>query len=995
MTSEPDDKTNLRKGRSDDALPLPTCSRCGQPLKRAGLGGECLRCSVGMALFPDEETPHAADAGDAQGTGRRIRYGHFEVVIGEDGFPVELGSGGMAITYRAYDTVLHSAVALKVINENVLEHPSAQARFLREARAAAQLNHPNVANVTFYGEQDGECYYVMELVEGETLEARVRREGPLPPASTLEIGVQVARALAAAEACGLVHRDLKPSNVMLAAQRDEDGGSGAIFVKVIDWGLAKAVNSESTLGADQTRHGFVGTPAFASPEQFASASERRIDMRSDIYSLGVTIWYLLCGRTPFVGPTLEVIHAQQGKPPYEQLAAARVPKRLVVLLKAMLAPDPAVRPQSARELLVMLRGCQEFFGAATTPVRRRRSRRLALAFGVVAVAAVAAGWWHERNARPAVVVQPAAVPAGTPGLPSPTPQPHRPPEHTIAVLPFENLGPDKADAFFALGVQDGTSENLARIADLKVIASDSTRAYAPQEPDLARVSRDLMVRYLLAGSVRRQDGELHVRVRLMDSRDSTRVWAGQYDRRLADLFAVQSEITRALAAYFEIPLSEGEKAAIDRPPTGDLAAHDLYLRARGGNAGLQTREEKYHYTLQTRVPLLEQAVAHDPNFAVAFCDLVEADDVLVQYELANAQPEVAAKHRAQAEAALASARRLRPNAGETHLAQALHFNNIIHDQEQARIELEPARRAMPNCTAVERLAGEIAVNQGRWNEAVHTLQKVVSLDPRNSDGRYALARVDHALRHYDDFDRELWQIIIASNPRESAEIRLLRSTARLETHADLEPLQEAIDAVRLPDEPPGEVIDKYRLVAALCAHDAYAMTTILANTTPSRLVFGGVPYPKAWFEALAARMRHDERGAQAAFRLARVDAERTVQTDPANGRTLGVLAMIDAGLGRRDDAVREALHACELCPLEKLAWAAPVVSCDLAVVYAWTNQPEQACDVLELWVDRPAGFSLPGAPTYGDFLLDPIWDPLRGDARFNALVARLAPQTTH
>ena len=174
-----------------------------------------------------------------------------------------------------------------------------RSRFLREARAAAQIHHPNVARVSHYGEQDGECFYVMELVEGETLEARIRREGPMPLSLALEITEQAARALAAAEACGVVHRDIKPSNIML-----ESDPSGASIVKVIDYGVAKVLAPQAGAGAEQTQAGFIGTPAFASPEQFAENGKSRIDTRSDIYSLGVTLWFLLCGRTPFVGRTL-------------------------------------------------------------------------------------------------------------------------------------------------------------------------------------------------------------------------------------------------------------------------------------------------------------------------------------------------------------------------------------------------------------------------------------------------------------------------------------------------------------------------------------------------------------------------------------------------------------------------------------------------------------------------------------------------------------------
>src|SRR5437660_4365121 len=327
-----------------EARAAGTCATCGRALTQCGPNGECLRCLVSLGFLANGEQAERP-AGRGRLTPGPLRYAHFDVEVGGDGFPVERGAGAMAITYRARDTVLNSVVALKVIDRKVAQNPGARSRFLREARAAAQIRHPNVARVSHYGEQDGECFYVMELVEGETLEARIRRDGPMPLAQALEAIEQTARALAAAEACGVVHRDIKPSNIML----ESDPGGCAPIVKVIDYGIAKILNPEAERGAEKTQPGFIGTPAFASPEQFAPSEQTKIDTRSDIYSLGVTFWYLLSGRVPFVGRTLDDIRARQAEPlPVEQLKGLDVPTRILALLKSMLAPDPKDRPQSAR-----------------------------------------------------------------------------------------------------------------------------------------------------------------------------------------------------------------------------------------------------------------------------------------------------------------------------------------------------------------------------------------------------------------------------------------------------------------------------------------------------------------------------------------------------------------------------------------------------------------------------------------------------------------------
>src|SRR5436189_4895207 len=353
---------------------------------------ERVRRLVGLGFLSDSQQPERSE------TGRRLipgplKYDHFEVEVGTDGFPAELGAGAMAITYRARDTVLNSVVALKVIDRRVAQNPGARSRFLREARTAAQIRHPNVARVSHYGEQDGECFYVMELVEGETLEAKVRREGPMPLSLALEVIEQSARALAAAEACGVVHRDIKPSNIML-----ESDPSGAPIVKVIDYGVAKVLKPETERGAEQTQTGFIGTPAFASPEQFAASEQTKIDTRSDIYSLGVTFWYLLSGRVPFVGRTLNDIRLRQAESlPVEQLKGFDVPARILALLKSMLAPDPQGRPQSARELLSEVHRCYTKFNREA-PSRRRRFA-LATAGAVLVIAAVAIGAWLYQHAQ--------------------------------------------------------------------------------------------------------------------------------------------------------------------------------------------------------------------------------------------------------------------------------------------------------------------------------------------------------------------------------------------------------------------------------------------------------------------------------------------------------------------------------------------------------------------------------------------------------------------
>src|SRR6266567_4565540 len=401
-----------------------TCSICRQPLNARG---ECLVCLLRGGL--DELVQPIAPQPDS------LVFSDFEIARREDGSFWELGCGAMGVTYRATDKVLHRTVALKVIETPAAagDSQAVRERFLREARAAAALKHPNVAGIFQFGASPeiDRCYYVMELVEGETLEALVRRDGPLKAELALEIAIQVTRALVAAAAQGLIHLDLKPGNIMISRA---DAETAKLEVKVIDFGLAKVTNAVGE--ADLTHGGFVGTPSFASPEQFGGTPA---DARSDIYSLGVTLWYSLTGQVPYPGKTIEEIRDRQRRTdlPVEQLVARKVPEPVIKLLRRTLAVDPSKRPASARELMEALESC-----------RRRVAHRIGVFYkltaliGVVAIAAATTLFMLRLNRQKIMSASASNIaPSASTLIPSA--------EKSIAVLPFENLSAEKSDAFFA------------------------------------------------------------------------------------------------------------------------------------------------------------------------------------------------------------------------------------------------------------------------------------------------------------------------------------------------------------------------------------------------------------------------------------------------------------------------------------------------------------------------------------------------------------------
>src|SRR5437667_2100215 len=689
-----------------------TCATCGRPLTQVGPKGECLRCLVGLGFLADGEELERP-AARSRLTPGPLRYAHFEVEVGADGFPVELGAGAMAITYRARDTVLNSEVALKVIDRKVAQNPGARSRFLREARAAANIHHPNVAQVTYYGEQDGECFYAMELVKGETLEARVRRDGPMPLASALEVIEQAARALAVAEVCGVVHRDIKPSNLML-----ESDASEALMVKVIDYGVAKVMGLQAEPAAEQTQAGFIGTPAFASPEQFAGAEQSPIDTRSDIYSLGVTLWYLLSGRTPFVGRTMEEIRARQtSELPLEQLRNLHLPGQVITLLKSMLAPDPKDRPQSARELLSAVHSCYARFN----PEARSRRKRVVLAgaASTLAIAALAVGTWLYQHTR------------------SLTPL-----ERSIAVLPFENLSSDKENAYFAEGIQDEILTRLSKIADLKVISRTSTQNYKSAPKNLPEIAKQLGVAHILEGSVQKSADAVRVNVQLIKAANDSHLWSDTFDRKLNDIFSVESEVSKSIADQLRAKLTGNEAEVIVAKPTDSPQAYDAYLRGLAYNlktantAANSLGAQKY----------LNEAVRLDPEFALGWALLSSVDSS--GYLTQSRQPTVALRE--EARKAAESAFTPQPNLGEAVLAKGFYYYACLKDHDTAVNYLEQAHRLLPNNGRIPQALAYVERRRGNWEKSDAYFNEAEKLDPRNVNLLSQHARSYICLRRFPE-----------------------------------------------------------------------------------------------------------------------------------------------------------------------------------------------------------------------------------------------------
>jgi TolB-like protein/Flp pilus assembly protein TadD len=929
------------------------CLICGEPLNAKGA---CLACLLraGLGESAAETKPSAS-----------LVFGDFDVEQRPDGFYWELGHGAMGVTYLAMDKVLRRHVALKVIDvpEAARGSQAVRDRFLREARAAAGLRHPNVAAVFQFGASPDatRCYYAMELVEGETLEARVEREGPLKTEPALEIAIQITRALMAAAAHGLIHRDLKPGNVMLTSAND---ATTELEVKVIDFGLAKAI-AQAGGETDLTHDGFVGTPIFASPEQFGSGP---VDARSDIYSLGATLWFALTGLAPRSGSTIQEIRNRHTRDlPVEQLVTRRVPQPVVKLLRSMLAVDPGKRPASARELMEALESC-----------RRKLPHGVGVFYKlsalIAAVAIVAAALFVLRANRQKITSVSASSIAPVASVLTPFP------EKSIAVLPFENLSADPENAFFTDGVQDEILNDLAKIADLKVISRTSVMQYKTGvKRNVREIGQQLGVANVVEGSVQRSGNRVRVNAQLVDARTDRQLWGQTYDRDLADVFAIQSEIAKAIANELHAKLSQNERSEIERAPTNDIIAFDLYTRAKqlfstpSFNVGSKPN-------LLQAVDLLNQAVARDPSFFRGFCQLAFVHDAFYFFGHDRTSASLAL-----AEAAIQAASRLRPDAGEMHVARAWNLYWGYLDYDGALAELEIARRTLPNDPQILFLTGLIQRRQGHWEESTRTFERAANLDPRNFgvlqniEGNYA------TLGRYAE--QQLWLGRILAFEPDDAVTKAILAAVDFESRADTQPLHQMIDSVRATNPAAVPDIDHWWLQCALAERDASAATDALNAAREELINLGNDVYcNRPFVEGVIARMAKDDDKARSAFTAARAEQEKIVQAQPNFGPPWCVLGLIDAALGRKEEALREGRRAVELMPVEKDALRGPALIKYLAMIAAWAGDKDLACQQLAIIV-RP-----PTPVTYGQLKLMPFWDPLRGDPRFEKIVASLAPK---
>jgi TolB-like protein/cytochrome c-type biogenesis protein CcmH/NrfG len=564
------------------------------------------------------------------------------------------------------------------------------------------------------------------------------------------------------------------------------------------------------------------------------------------------------------------------------------------------------------------------------------------------------------------------------------PEPATIPEKSIAVLPFENLSRDPDNAFFTDGMQDEILTDLARIADLKVISRTSVMQYKSGiARNLREIGQQLGVTKLVEGSVQRSGNRVRVNAHLVDAQTDKQLWAQTYDRDLADVFAIQSEIAQKIAEQLQAKLSLKEKSAISERPTSDLAAYDLFLRAKELFYDGDVSPSRLKEDLFKAVQLLDQALARDPAFLLAHSRLAYAHDSLYWFNFDHTETRLAL-----AETSVRAAVRLQPDSGETHLAQAIHFYWGYGNYDRAREELAKAQHALPNNTRVFWFLGLIDRRQGRWDEAFGNLEHAVDLDPRNVESIWRLGEMYSSnLRRYGDAIA-IVNRAIALEPR-SAFLRALPALIGVEADANMAPLRATLNAIEAERPASAAEVANISFQLALRDRDPVAAAHALANI-PSEgagnTYYFDTPIPHAWFDGLLAKLRQDAPAAHAAFSAARAETEKLVRAQPGNETPLSMLALIDAELGEKERAIQEGRTACNMHPIARDAVDGTLLITNLARVYALTGEKDLALKQLEIVSKIPCG------PSYGELRLDLEWDALRGDPRFEKIVASLAPK---
>ena len=912
---------------------IRACQKCGTEIPADAPEGGCPGCLLETAL-------------DAAG-GQTV-FGRYTLVK-------VLGRGGMGIVWLARDEELERDVALKFLPGLMVQDRALLDQLKRETKRCLELTHPHIVRIYDFIHDERSGCISMEYIDGETLSnLRAEKEQRVfePDEIAGWIG-QLSEALDYAHNhARVIHRDLKPSNLMVN-QRGE--------LKVSDFGIARSLHdSVSRLTVEQGRS---GTLVYMSPQQLNGERSTHLD---DIYSLGATIYELLTSKPPFYSGNIDRQVCERVAPSITErrkefdIEPALVSKVWEDAVAACLAKDPSRRPQSAIEVAERLQLPLGQERTRATP--RRTAKNKALHVGGIAALCVLSlvGFYFgafERQAKP--VSQEAAIP-----------------EKSIAVLPFENRSEEKANAYFADGIQDEILTRLSKIADLKVISRTSTQHYKSAPENLPQIAKELGVAHILEGSVQKSGDAVRVNVQLIKAANDSHLWADTFDRKLTDIFSVESEVAKSIAEQLQAKLTGQEEQVIAAKPTDNPEAYDAYLRGLAYSvkpaitAANTLGAQKY----------LREAVRLDPKFALAWARLSYVD--AVGYLSLKLQPTVALREEAQQ--AADTALTLQPNLGEAVLAKGYYHYACLKDYGTAVDYFEQARRFLPNSSRISELLAYVARRRGQWDRSDYYFDEAERLDPRDVNllTQHALSdvqrrRFPEALRKLDkvldiapdDIDTIALKAAIAQAqgdlPRAAALLAPLRPTADLNQALETQVYQAILE------RRPAEIIPRLK--------------EILGTPDPTLgFINGELRFWLGWAQEVAG----DHAAAQESWRTARSELEPFLKEQPENYSLIGDLALTNMGLGDKAAALALSDRAMAAITIEKDAIEGPMPIEFVARVAAGMGEPTRAISALQKLLSIPYdGAMASGVPLTPALLqLDPMFDGLRSDPRFEKIV---------
>jgi len=853
----------------------------------------------------------------------------------------QLGAGGMATVYLAHDLKHDRNVAIKVLRPELAAALGTE-RFLQEIKIAANLQHPHILPLHDSGEADGFLYYVMPYVEGESLRGRLNREGQLPLDDALQITREVAAALSYAHNHDVIHRDIKPENVLLSAGE----------AVVADFGIARAITEAG--GEHLTETGIsIGTPAYMSPEQ--ASGERHLDGRSDIYSLGCVLYEMLAGEPPYTAPTQQALLAKKLAEPLPRVSVVRerVPPSVELAVEQALAKVPADRFRTAAQFGEVL-SVERLSGAThRAPTRRKLTVPALVSIGVVATVAILM-----------LVAGPfSAEPEGPPRL---------------VVLPFENLGsPD--DQYFADGLTDEITSRLSNLSGLFVTSRTSAMQYGGHDMTLPEIGAELSVGYALGGTVRVDrvaDDVDQVRIipQLIRVSDDALLWSEPSTVELAanSIFRVQAEIAERVAGALDVTLLEPERQRLATRPTANLEAYEYYLR------GLDYFRRGYdEQATRASILMYENAVRLDPDFALAYARLCRAHMRMWWLVYDRTEQRVTA-----AKQAVDQALRLAPDLPEAHWALAFYYYQSQLDYESALAEFAIVQRSQPNSSELFFGIAAVQRRQGNFEQALTNFKKAAELEPRSAvrvnevaETYLLLRNPTEAEQHYDQAISLTpdWAVLYGTKAA-GLHLRLGGSTERAALvleEAERAGLGEDVVIVyswillEIWDGDYEEALDRLAAVSAGFVLD-----------DQERFV------PKALLHAEIHGLMGSRQLERAYYDSARTILEARVEQRPDDSRYRSTLGIAYAGLGRREDAIREGESAVELLPMSREAYIGAYRAEDLARIYTMVGEYDSAIDQLEILLAVPSPTSVPM------LRIAPTWNPLRDHPRFQALLAK-------